>query len=139
MTLLLLVAVAVLGWLLWRERRRYHDLEASVTTRLDDARKDALKRSRDTRRGQVVEQLVPWLPDFAFNPKDARFLGSPIDFVVFDGLDAGNVERVVLVEVKCGDGAKLNGRQRDVHRCVEEGRVGFEVVHVDLEEMSLGA
>ncbi len=139
MTLFLLLAVAVLAWFLWRERRRYDDLEASITTLLDEARKDALKRSRDTRRGQVAEQMVPWLPDFAYNPKDARFLGAPVDFVVFDGLDAGDVKRVVLVEVKCGDGAKLNGRQRDVRRCVEEGRVSFEVVQVELEEMSLSA
>ncbi len=139
MTLLLLLGIGVLAWLLWRERRRYDDLRASLDRRVDEARKDALKRSRDTRRGQIAEQLVPWLPDFVFNPKDARFLGSPVDFVVFDGLDSGGVEQVVLVEVKSGDGAKLNGRQRDVRRCVEEGRVSFEVVHLDLEELSATA
>jgi predicted Holliday junction resolvase-like endonuclease len=35
--------------------------------------------------GKVTEHFIPDLPDFAYNPKDARFLGSPVDFIVFDG------------------------------------------------------
>jgi len=34
------------------------------------------------------------------NPKDARFLGTPLDFIVFDGLDEGEVRRIVFVEVR---------------------------------------
>lgn len=137
MNLLLLVALGVLVWLLWRERRRYRELASEVDDLVAEARKDALKRSKDTRRGQEAEQFAPWIPGFVFNPKDARFVGSPVDFVVFDGLDAGAVERVVVVEVKCGDGADLSPRQRQIRRCMEEGRVDFEVVHVDFDEVGL--
>src|SRR6185369_10174397 len=63
-------------------------------------RRDAAHLSRAVTRGQIYEQLVPYLPDFEFNPKDAVFLGRPVDFVVFDGLDEGEVRRVVFVEVK---------------------------------------
>ena len=53
---------------------------------------------------EVQEHLAPLFPAFLsqFNPKDARFLGTPLDFIVFDGLDEGEVRRVVFVEVKTG-------------------------------------
>src|SRR5206468_1492693 len=65
--------------------------------------RDAIQRSLAVTTGKVFEQLIPYLPDFEFNPKDVRFLGSPVDFVVFDGLSDGTVRRVVFVEVKTGD------------------------------------
>jgi len=51
--------------------------------------KDAVKKSKAVVAGKVAEQIVPFLPEFKYNPKDARFIGSPIDFIVFDGLDEG--------------------------------------------------
>jgi len=85
-------------------------------------RRDAVKRSLAVTVGKVHEQLVPWLPDFHFNPKDARFLGTPVDFIVFDGLDEGDVRRVVFVEIKTG-GSELSARERRVRDAVRDGRV----------------
>lgn len=85
-------------------------------------RRDAVERSLAVTTGKVSEQLAPYLPGFAYNPKDARFLGSPVDLVVFDGLSAGAVTRVVFVEVKTG-GADLSARERRVRDAVREGRV----------------
>jgi predicted Holliday junction resolvase-like endonuclease len=34
--------------------------------------------------GKGSEQLVPYLPHFQWNPKDARFFGAPAGFIVFD-------------------------------------------------------
>ena len=38
-------------------------------------RADAVAKSRAVTVGKVSEQLVPYLPGFGYNPKDARFLG----------------------------------------------------------------
>jgi predicted Holliday junction resolvase-like endonuclease len=94
-------------------------------------RRDAAKRSLSVLGGRASEQLVPLLPDFYedFSPSDARFLGSPVDYVVFDGLKEGDLRRVVLVEVKTGSAA-LNGNEREVRRAIEEGRVEFEVLRL---------
>ena len=86
------------------------------------ARKNAVEQSRAVTRGQIYEQLVPYLPEFEFNPKDAQFLGRPVDFVVFDGLDEGNLRRIVFVEVKTGL-SKLTNRERLVRDAVRDGRV----------------
>jgi predicted Holliday junction resolvase-like endonuclease len=87
-------------------------------------RADAVARSLAVTVGKVSEQLVPYLPGFGYNPKDARFLGSPVDFVVFDGLDAGALRRVVFLEVKTG-AAALSTRERQVRDAIESGRIAW--------------
>lgn len=88
-------------------------------------RSHAVQQSRAVTRGQIYEQLVPYLPGFAFNPKDAQFLGKPVDFVVFDGLDEGELRRVVFVEVKTG-ASKLTARERQVRDAIRAGRVEWQ-------------
>jgi predicted Holliday junction resolvase-like endonuclease len=90
-------------------------------------RLDAVQRSQAVTAGKVFEQLVPYLPGFGFNPKDARFLGSPVDFVVFDGLSEGAVRRVVFIEVKTG-GADLSRRERQVRDAVAARQVEWAEV-----------
>jgi len=85
-------------------------------------RENAVQRSLAVTAGKVHEQLVPYLPEFGFNPKDARFLGSPVDLVIFDGLAAGQVRRVVFLEVKTG-GAALTTRERQVRDVIDAREV----------------
>lgn len=94
-------------------------------------RQDAIRRSMAVVTGKVSEQLVPHFPQFPFAPRDARFLGSPVDFVVFDGLSEGEgaVRRVVFVEVKTGE-ARLSPRERGVREAIERGAVEWMEVRV---------
>ncbi len=84
-----------------------------------------------SRRGRAVEQLAPFAPEFAerFDPADARFLGAPVDFVVFDGLAAGDLREVVLIEVKTGR-SRLNGNEVAVREAIAEGRVAYELLRL---------
>src|SRR5687768_16474890 len=52
-----------------------------------EIRQDAIDRSQSVTMGKMTEHLVPYLPGFGFNPTEVRFIGSPIDLIVFDGLD----------------------------------------------------
>lgn len=111
---LLLAGLYVLWW-----KARY--------TRL--LRLDAVQRSQAVTVGKVYEQIVPYLPGFPFNPKDVRFLGTPVDFVVFDGLNDGQVRRIVFVEVKTA-ASDLSTRERRVRDAVRAGRVGWDELRV---------
>lgn len=111
---LLVAAIYVLWW------------KARYTRAL---RRDAVQRSEAVTVGKVSEQLLPYLPGFPFNPKDARFLGAPVDLVVFDGLADGRLRRVVFVEVKTG-GAGLSARERLVREAVEGRRVEWMELRV---------
>ncbi|HTE47894.1 MAG TPA: Holliday junction resolvase-like protein [Gemmatimonadaceae bacterium] len=92
-------------------------------------RRTAVEQSKAVTRGQIYEQLVPYLPEFEFNPKDAQFLGKPVDFVVFDGLDEGDLRRIVFVEVKTGV-ATLTTRERRVRDAIREGRVEWTEIRM---------
>lgn len=88
-------------------------------------RQDAVERSRAVTTGKITEHLVPHLPNFNYNPKDARFVGSPVDFVVFDGLndeESDQIRNVVFIEVKTGASA-LTKRERLVRNAIRAGRV----------------
>ena len=104
------IVVASLYFVIWKLR-----YSAAI-------RDDAVQRSLAVTAGKVHEQLVPYLPEFGFNPKDARFLGSPVDLVVFDGLAAGAVRRVVFLEVKTG-AAALTTRERQVRDVIDAREV----------------
>ncbi len=82
-----------------------------------ELRQDAIQRSQAVTLGKVTEHIVPYLPGFSFNPKDVRFLGTPIDLLVFDGLCDGDLKKIVFVEVKTGSSA-LTGRERLVRDAV---------------------
>jgi predicted Holliday junction resolvase-like endonuclease len=77
--------------------------------------------------GKVTEHFIPFLPEFDYNPQDARFIGSPVDFVVFDGLSEGDLRQVVFMEVKSGKAA-LSTRERWIRDAVREGRVLWQQV-----------
>jgi predicted Holliday junction resolvase-like endonuclease len=97
-------------------------LEQWKAEHTDVVRRDAILRSQAVTIGKVFEQLVPYLPDFRYNPKDARFLGTPVDFVVFDGLGDDRCDRVVFIEVKTGS-SSLSTRERRVRDAIDAGRV----------------
>lgn len=101
----------------------------------EQLRRDAIKRSTAVITGKVAEHLAPYLPPFKFNPKDARFIGSPIDLIVFDGLNDGEVRQIVFVEIKTGKKPSMNQNERLVKRAVEEKRVTWELVHIEKQEM----
>jgi predicted Holliday junction resolvase-like endonuclease len=94
--------------------------------RLPSIRAEATKRSRAVVGGKVSEQLAPLLPGFEYLPSEVRFLGSPVDLVVFRGLDAKAVEELVFVEVKTG-ASRLSPVERGVREAIEQGKVRYEV------------
>ncbi|MDX2031812.1 MAG: Holliday junction resolvase-like protein [Blastocatellia bacterium] len=103
-------------------------------------RDDAVQRSQSVTLGKITEHLVPHLPNFNYNPKDARFIGSPIDFVVFDGLSdeqEGQIREIVFIEIKTG-AATLSRRERLVRDAVRAGRVKWIEWHAS-RELARGA
>lgn len=97
-------------------------------------RKDAIKKSIEVVQGKVAEHLVPFSTNWEFNPRDARFLGSPIDFIVFEGLTEGEVKHIWLIEVKSGKWGRPTQRQKQVQACCELGEVDFLLIHAKGEQ-----
>lgn len=97
-----------------------------------EIRQDAIGKSQSVTIGKMTEHIVPYLPGFRFNPADARFIGSPIDFVVFDGLSEDNVNKIVFVEIKTGS-SNLSSRERSVRNAVQDKNIEWLEIKVNLE------
>ncbi len=105
-------------------------------------RQDAIKKSSSTIIGKVGEHLAPLLifDQHGINPKDLRFLGTPVDFIAFKGLeeeDFNNLE-ILLIEVKTGKKARLTQREKAIQKAIENQRIRwitFNTIHT-LEKLN---
>jgi len=138
---LFIVAVLLVAYVLYLRKERgvlFREIEVRAEKRFmeikDGFRKDVLDSSRASLKGRISEQIVPFLEQFKYNPSDARFIGSPIDYVIFDGytdVKEGMGEQqitVVLADVKCGKSASLTYGQRRIKEAVEQNRVKWETI-----------
>lgn len=103
----------------------------------EESRRASLAKSRQVIGGSFSEQLSPYLPDFPFDPTEARFIGRPVDFIVFSGLASGNVEEVIFVEVKSGK-SKLSRNEVSIRNAVAAGKVRFTEYRVPDDLTSAG-
>jgi predicted Holliday junction resolvase-like endonuclease len=99
---------------------------------LSGQRKDAILRSRAVLGGHFSENLAPFLPNFKYKPNECSFLGKPIDFLVFKGMDEKNINEVVFVEVKSGK-AKLSSQEKNLREAIEKKRVRWEEYRIPEE------
>lgn len=111
-------------------------LRADHRDDLTQARRNSVNHSRAVLKGKMAEQVAPLLPGFTYWPADARFLGDPVDYVVFDGYSAckdnytdGHDIEVVILDIKRGK-SQLTREQRRIAEAVSAGRVRFEVIRV---------
>ena len=122
------------------EYERYiAELELEHQQALAQAQKRSVNTSRAVLKGKMAEQLAPIMPQFEYLPSDAKFLGDPVDYVVFDGYTdlrdgEGKAEdiEIVLIDIKSG-GARLTKGQVAIAQAIQAGRVRFETVRIDFD------
>ena len=117
------------------------ELELEHQQALTQAQKRSVNTSRAVLKGKMAEQMAPIMSEFQYLPSDAKFLGDPIDYVVFDGYTdyrdgdgrAEDIE-IVLIDIKSG-GARLTKGQQAIAQAMAEGRVRFETIRIDFDEL----
>ena len=124
------------------EKERVEQQEKFRTTIIQE-RSNANESSRHSLKGRIGEQMSPLFPEFysKYQPSDARFLGSPIDYIIFKNMSEYDKKTkaeevpidVILVEIKSTKKAGLTEKEKAVRIAVEEGRVSFDVVRQNLE------
>ena len=103
-----------------------------TSARMEAGFRERQRRSRLTLGGRFAEQMSPFFEEFRYDPTEARFLGSPIDFVVFPGLATGEPREIVFVEVKRGQAGLDRGqrRLRDLVNAAGAEGIRFETLRV---------
>ena len=107
----------------WREIEEARWLEDR-----EKVAKVAITQSRAVLGGKFTEQMAPFLPDFKYDPTEARFIGSPIDMIIFPGLASGDPQEIVIMEIKTGRSAQLTPAERKIRQLIEDGMVRWELL-----------
>lgn len=102
-----------------------YKFEKKLNVLLKLEREDAIKRSRATLTGQFSEQISPYMPDFPYSPTECKFIGKPIDFIVFKGADENNIKEVIFLEVKSGD-SKLNKQEKNLKETILAKKIKWD-------------
>jgi predicted Holliday junction resolvase-like endonuclease len=102
------------------------------TGKLEGIVRSRLKTSRAVLGGLVSEQIAPLLRDFPFDPGDCRFVGKPVDFIVFRGMNEKNISEVIFLEVKSGTRKQLNEQEKRLRDAVQAGRVRWVEFDIDV-------
>lgn len=89
--------------------------------------KTAQITTRATNVGKNLEKILPTMKDFKWIVPDCKFLGDPIDLIIFNGLSVQKVDSVSFVEVKSGT-ATMKKHQKSIRDAVEDGKVSYRVV-----------
>jgi predicted Holliday junction resolvase-like endonuclease len=108
-----------------RHGRRQEQAEWE-THKLEEIVKARLKTSRAVLGGLISEQMAPLLPGFPFDPGDCRFIGKPVDFLVFKGMNEKDITEVIFLEIKSGSAKALNEQEKRLRDAVQAGRVRWE-------------
>ena len=128
-SVILFIIVIALMYRLSKAGREFKQWREEEEERLAEARKQAIEQSRAVLGGKFTEQMAPYLPEFKYDPTEARFIGTPIDLVVFPGLAEGEPREIVLIEVKSGRSGRLTPRERKIKELVEANMVRWEEIH----------
>jgi len=108
------------------------NLEEALKNRQEELKK-SMKRAttgaqttaKAVNAGKLLEKVFPTMSDFKWELSDCRFLGEPIDLVIFHGLTKGKVDSIRFLEVKSGE-ARLNKHQKSIKEAIEAKKVRFE-------------
>jgi predicted Holliday junction resolvase-like endonuclease len=97
----------------------------------DKLRKDAVKRSMGVNFGKITEHLIPFSIHLQeFDPRDIRFIGSPVDLMIFDGAtEKRDVIDIYFVEIKTGTG-QLSKKQKTLRDAIENQRIHWKPIIV---------
>ncbi len=108
--------------------------ELSWQEEIAKACQTAVTQSRAVLGGKFTEQMAPYLPEFNYDPTEARFIGSPIDFIVFPGMSQGEPREIVIMEIKSGK-SQLTSVERKIRQLVEDGMVRWELIQKPNKEV----
>ena len=101
-------------------------------------RKDSTVTQRSVIKGKTHEQLAPLLKPFSdkYDLTDARFVGAPLDYLVFKGMSEfnnGNGQyldlEIVMLDIKTGN-STLSKIEKAVKDAIEKGRVSFDLIRL---------
>lgn len=93
----------------------------------------SVNTSRAVLKGKMAEQFAPVLPEFQYLPSDAKFMGDPVDYIIFDGYTdfrdgdgtADDIQ-IILLDVKKWR-ARLTKGSKQLLRQLRKGKFALKL------------
>jgi len=111
-------------------QKKLEEKDANHIIEKAKVKKDSTFRSSAVNWGKTIEHFVPFMTTFPIPPEDVVFLGMPIDYVGFTNTESKTECEVHFIEVKSGN-AFLMGKQKNIKKAIEEGRVFWHEIAVE--------
>ena len=105
------------------------DHPRQVDEAVKKARVDSNKRQRAIVKGDISETIAPWALEGVNSVKELRFLGNPIDFIGFNGLDVEGEINIKFIEIKTGK-SRLTKNEKRIKEAVEAKRVEWQTIEI---------
>jgi len=110
------------------------ELEQELEQRITDLNKRQIRADASVETGaissgfgKIIEKVLPAYKNFGMPLNDSRFLGEPIDFIIFEGASQMKINHITFMDVKTGKG-RLDENQKMVKDSVLDHKVKCEVI-----------
>lgn len=113
--IILAFVFAFMIFVIYAQSKRIISLETQFKTEKDT------KMSMAVKHGMTMEHLIPWAKDFPGDARAFRFIGDPIDGVLFAK------DKIVFMEFKTGN-SQLSEKQKQIKELVKQKRIEWNEV-----------
>jgi len=95
-----------------------------------EIRRRAIYQSRATIAETITEELSIINNNFAFNPKDIKFVGRFIDLIIFDGSAEESDVSIYFVEILNKSHLNKNDYKAQVEKAIKNSNYNFEEINL---------
>ena len=119
---MLTITIGILGSILLILRDLYLRAKRELKE-LREIHKELLHSHRSTlvKHGMSFEQLFPYMRNYPYDPRNFRFLGTPVDGISFEE------DKVVFIEFKTGK-AVLSSLQQKIKGLIQRKKVEWKEI-----------
>lgn len=110
------------------------ELQSELNERIVDLKKRNVRADKSAEIGaissgfgKIIEKILPAYKNFNMPLNDCRFIGEPIDMVIFQGSSEMKINHITFMDVKTGKG-RLDEDQKSVRDAVLDHRVKCEMI-----------
>jgi len=113
LALIILLSIVILLYITARRELRL----------LQQAHDELLHEHRSTtiKHGMSFEQLFPYMNNYPYDPRNFRFIGTPIDGISFEE------DKIVFIEFKTGQSA-LSALQKRIKKTLQKRKVEWKEI-----------
>ncbi len=129
--ILLFLVFLLIGYIIGKIIERYR-VNKEWEERINEITKRSVEKSRQVLGGKFAENLSPYFPDFKYDPTELRFIGEPIDYIVFKGASNKEPSEIVFLEVKSGN-ASLTPVQKKWRDVIINKKISWDEYRVPKE------